>query len=106
MDENLIERKKFEVLDKEYQVYIQKLKWDWTNKNNPPSFQHVYEILRPEEHAQIDQYRADWANYVTPFAEAWWKERGYGIIWPEDNSKLTQIYKLETVDVDTKEVVE
>ncbi len=35
---------------------------------------------------------------IGPVAEAWWKERGYGCVWPEDDSEPMKVYELETVN--------
>lgn len=82
-------------LSEEYQTYINELKIAWKKKNKPPSFTDVYEILRQDQREQIDRYISDWAKYITPFAEAWWKKHGFGIIWPDDNSEPMQLYELK-----------
>ncbi len=84
----------FVALDEEYRAYIDKLKAGWLSKDRVTS-KNVYEVMRPEERAQVHQRIARWGRYVTPFAEAWWKERGYGVVWPDDDSKPMQVYKLE-----------
>ena len=94
------ERVKFQALDIEYQEYIHKLKFEW-KRENPFHSDKVIEIWDTHDKERADSYAADWAYYVKPFAEAWWKERGYGIIWPNDNSKSSQIYKLESVPENT-----
>ncbi len=84
----------FKLLDAEYRIYISELKTAWKHKNSPPQFRDVYEVLRPDQMEQLDDHIDLWARYVTPFAEQWWRERGYGVIWPEDDSKPMQLCKL------------
>jgi len=56
----------------------------------------VEEMLEIWKEEIVHQRMAQWARYVTPFAEAWWKERGCGVKWPDDNSKPMQVFKLQT----------
>ncbi len=94
MDYNLSEQKKIEALNKEYKVYIEKLRRDWVPRNQVDS-NRVYEVMYPHERAKVQENISAWSRYITPFAESWWKERGYGIVWPEDDSNPIQLYKLE-----------
>jgi hypothetical protein len=80
-------------LNVEYKKYIEGLWARWIPENRVRS-RDVFEVMRPEEQAKVRRVADLWADYVTPFAEAWWKERGYGVIWPKDNSKPMQVYKL------------
>lgn len=84
-----------DALSVEYQAYVEGLRVDWLAQNQVKS-RDVYEVMRPEEQAGVHQRIAQWGYYITPFAEAWWKERGFGITWPEDNSKPIQVYRLDT----------
>lgn len=81
-------------LEQEFRAYVGKLKADWLSENRVHS-NCLYELMSPEEQRRVDRLCAAWGRHITPFAEAWWKERGYGVIWPEDNSKPMQVYKLE-----------
>lgn len=91
-------QKEVDSLTAEYKIYINKLKFDWRSENKPPEFKDVYEVLRPHEREKIADHIALWSRYVTPIAEAWWKERGYGIVWPDDDkSELMQVYVLADI---------
>jgi hypothetical protein len=52
--------------------------------------------MSPRDREEVNQIIDRWNRYVTPLAEAWWRERGYGITWPEDDSKPMQIYSLKS----------
>ncbi len=80
-------------LDIEYRAYIARLRADW-DAHHPFRSNDVFEVMRPEERRRLQQHIEQWGRYVEPFAEAWWKERGYGVIWPDDNSKPMQVHKL------------
>lgn len=94
MDSKSITQLEVDSLSVEYRSYIDKLEIAWKKENKPPSFTDVYEVLRPDQREEIDQYISNWAKYITPFAEAWWKVRGFGVIWPDDDSKPMQLYEL------------
>ncbi len=83
-----------QALNEEYITYIERLRAAWLTENRVHS-RDVYEVMRQEERDKVHACIARWAVYVTPFAEAWWKERGYGVSWPEDNSEPMKIFKLE-----------
>lgn len=83
-------RAEIDALSAEYKTYINGLRADWLAQNRVKS-KDVYEVMRPEEQALVHRRIAEWADYVTPYAEAWWKERGYGVKWPDDNSKPMQV---------------
>lgn len=83
-------------LNKEYRAYIDKLKADWLSRNRMRSGD-VYETMRPEERHDVHRRIGAWTRYITPLAEAWWKERGYAVIWPEDDSKPMKVQKLEVI---------
>lgn len=86
--------KTFESLCKEFEIYISELKTKWKGDNSPPQFKDVYEVLRPDQRKQVDDHINNWDRYVTPIAEDWWKERGYGVNWPDDTSKPVGYYRL------------
>jgi hypothetical protein len=89
------EQTEVDVLNIEYKAYIEKLKREWRSENYVRS-NNVYEVMDSREregvHARINQ----WARYITPFAETWWKERGYEVLWPDDSSKPMLVRKLKT----------
>jgi len=85
-----------DALNKEYEAYVNSLIPAWLAQNRMRS-NNVYEVMRPEERAEVRERIAKWSRYITPLAEAWWKERGYRVVWPTYNSKPMQVYKLETV---------
>ena len=86
-------RTELDVLYGEYRAYIDRLKADWLSQNRVNS-RDIYEVMSPEEQAQVHQSIAQWGRYVTPLAEAWWRERGYGITWPTDDSEPMRLHKL------------
>jgi hypothetical protein len=79
----------------EHIQYIEQLKAQWLSQNRVRS-RDVYEVMRPEDRQEVHRKIKEWETYITPIAEAWWRERGYGVIWPDDNSKPMQVYKLKT----------
>lgn len=85
--------KEVSALDVEFQAYIRKLKAEWLCNNRVES-RDVYEVMRPEEQAEVHQRIDQWARYITPFAEEWWKRRGFGVVWPDDNSKQMKVFPL------------
>jgi hypothetical protein len=94
MSQDVPEKSVIDALNKQYGEYIGRLKTSWLSENRMRSGE-VYEVMRSEERAEVHRRIAAWGRYITPFAEAWWKERGYGIVWPDDNSKPMQIYRLQ-----------
>lgn len=84
----------FDALNNEYGAYITELRTNWLTQNRVESG-GVYEVTRPEERAKVHRRIAQWGRYITPLAEAWWKERGYGVIWPAHDSEPMKVYKLE-----------
>lgn len=83
------------ILNEEFITYVEQLRREWLAKNRPHTI-NVWEVMHPFEREQVEQCRADWGKYITPLAEAWWRERGYGVMWPNDNSQPMKVYKLET----------
>ncbi len=83
-----------EALGKEFKSYIEDLRKGWLRQNRIDS-RDVYEVMRPEDRARVQGRIRQWESYITPPAEAWWKERGYGVIWPDDNSKPMQVQRLK-----------
>ncbi len=84
----------FEQLCPDYRAYIEQLRTAWLETKRVTS-KKVLELMCPDERAEVDVRVAEWARHVTPLANAWWKERGYGVIWPADDTKPEQHFKLE-----------
>jgi hypothetical protein len=95
MDQNTSTQTRVDALNAEYEKYITRLRTDWLAKNRSSS-RDVYEVMSPRDREEVNQIIDRWNRYVTPLAEAWWRERGYGITWPEDDSKPMQIYSLKS----------
>ena len=83
-----------EALWKEFKEYVDALKREWLRQNRVDS-RDVYEVMRPEEREKVHGRIRQWESYITPLAEAWWRERGYSVTWPDDNSKPMQVQRLE-----------
>ena len=81
-------------LNVEYEAYVRRLRVAWLRENRFDS-KDVYEVMHPTEREKVHECIAQWKRYITPFAEAWWEERGYGVVWPEDDSNPMQVYKLK-----------
>ena len=64
-----------DALNKDYKNYIEQLQRRWLRENNHPHGHRLYE-LDPEERKRVDALIRSWEQYVTPFAERWWKRRG------------------------------
>jgi molybdopterin-guanine dinucleotide biosynthesis protein A len=79
----------------DYKAYINNLKRDWLAKNRTPASSQVYELMSEMERGQVRATIAAWSRYVTPLAEAWWKERGYRIEWPDDDSQPMRVIEIE-----------
>ncbi len=93
------QKNEFLSLDTEYQEYIKRLKVEW-HQQNPFHSRNVIEVWSNHEREQADQHIARWKCYVTPLAETWWKERGWGIIWPDNDAESTKVFKLEKVPLE------
>jgi hypothetical protein len=83
-----------ETLGREFVAYVEDLKREWLRENRVES-RDVYEVMRPEEQERVHGRIRQWERYITPLSESWWRERGYSVIWPDDNSKPMQVQKLE-----------
>ncbi len=85
----------FASLCEEYKTYIERLKAKWLRENNhPPGVWTLYE-LDPEEQRRVHGVNHRWGQYITPIAESWWQQRGYGIEWPKKSSDPCRYYRLE-----------
>jgi hypothetical protein len=79
---------------REFRTYVEELKRKWTVGKRVDS-KEVYEVMNARDRERVDNIIDAWGRYITPFAEAWWKERGYGVVWPDDNSEPMQVVKLD-----------
>lgn len=84
----------YEVLSSEYKDWVKKTRSEWLRGNRPKTTD-VWEVMHDVERQKIYKCMSDWERYITPKAENWWERRGYGCIWPEDNSQGMITYKLE-----------
>lgn len=89
------EKAEVEALGKEYEAYIAGLKRAWLAENRYHS-RDVFEVLAPAEQKEVHRRIRQWGVYVTPFAEKWWEQRGYGVRWPLQTSEPMKIFKLES----------
>lgn len=90
------EQAEIEDLRVAYQAYIETLRRDWLDQFRIQS-RNAYEMTRPEQREEeIDACIAGWRIYKTPFEEAWWKERGYKVVWPDDDLQPMEVHRLET----------
>ncbi len=81
-------------LNVEYEAYVRRLRMAWLRENRVDS-KDVYEVMHPTEREKVHECIAQWRRYITSLAEAWWKDRGYGVVWPRDDSKPMRVYKLK-----------
>jgi hypothetical protein len=80
---------------REFRAYVDDLKRKWSSGMRVDS-KDVYEVMSARDRERVDNIIDAWGRYITPFAEAWWKERGYGVVWPDDNKEPMQVHKLES----------
>ena len=83
-----------DALDAEYKSYIKELRSTWLARNRVRS-KNVYEVMSEEEREKVHQCIGSWKRYITPLSEAWWQERGFGVMWPDDDSEPMKVHKLE-----------
>jgi hypothetical protein len=104
------QQKEFQAYNLEYTEYIGQLKSEWLSKNRRRSNgfggSDLYETMSEQEREKVHNTMDQWPKYITPFAEAWWKERGYGVIWPENNSETMKLYLLDSVENQCEERAE
>jgi hypothetical protein len=81
-------------LKHEYEAYIKPIRSAWLAENRDRS-NEVYEVMRPEDRERVHGIMARWEQHATVLTEAWWKERGYGVVWPDDNSKPMKVFRLD-----------
>lgn len=94
MTQPAVTQAEIDALFAEHKAYIDDLKRKWLAQNRMDS-KDVYEVMRPQEREEVHRRIAQWGRYITPIAEAWWEERGYGVVWPEDNSETMRVFRLE-----------
>lgn len=94
MDKKAPKELDIQELFKQHRAYVEDLQRRWLVGKRSTS-KDVFEVMRPKEREQVYQTIRNWEVYITPIAEAWWRERGYGVIWPEKNSDPMRVYKLE-----------
>jgi hypothetical protein len=82
-------KKTFAELHDCYVRYVEEIKNKWMSVQRN-SFRDVFEVMSPTERERLDKTPIEWAAYITPLAEAWWKKHGYEIIWPAKNTDPTQ----------------
>lgn len=87
------EPKELDELNAEYREYIEGIRREWIAANWVRS-NRVYETMRDEEREEVHRRIEQWGRYITPIAERWWAERGYGCIWPDDDSEPMGLYLL------------
>lgn len=97
-----LKERAFEIITEEagppwraFRAYVDNLKNTWVVQHRIDS-RDVYELMAPLERERVDVMIAQWSRYITPLAEAWWQERGYRVVWPDDNSQPMEVFKLET----------
>jgi hypothetical protein len=87
-----------DLLNIEYKKYIDDLRSKWRQRpENQSRSKDVYEVMSEYDRAIVHAIMNRWPAYITPFAEAWWRERGYEVRWPDSDSEPMQVRKLETV---------
>lgn len=96
MNQTVVTQKQVNMLNSEYAEYISDLQRNWRSEHRFES-NNVYETLTSDERNKLKGYISAWERYITPLAEVWWKERGFGVVWPENNSDSMQVYPLEAV---------
>jgi hypothetical protein len=81
-------------LSEEFESYVLEKRRVWLNENKYQTTE-VYEVLNRTERAKVHKCFDQLNDYIAITAEAWWEKRGYGCIWPDDNSEPMGVYKLE-----------
>jgi hypothetical protein len=81
------------LLSKEYKKYAEEEKRNWMRQNGLP-MKVLYPLMDRQQRKRADDLRKKWSEHITRLAEEWWKKRGYGCIWPENDYAPMQTYKL------------
>ena len=93
MTEAALSQDDIDTLNKDYAAYIEGLRRTWLQPRWINS-KDVYEVMPPSGKAEVQGVISAWNVYITPRAEAWWRERGFGVKWPDDDSKPMQVFRL------------
>ncbi len=88
-------QEKFAEYSREFERYINTLRQEWLTKHRIKFGNVVYETMNQEERERVNSVIRSWGVYITPLAESWWKERGYGMTWPEDDTEPVEIFPLK-----------
>jgi hypothetical protein len=83
-----------DALNTEYAEYIARLRRNWLAQNRSTS-RDVYEVMNDRDREEVKGIISRWVKYITPLAEKWWKEHGYSVVWPKNDSEPMQVYKPE-----------
>lgn len=84
----------FDALHAEYVQHMENLKRNWLLLNNTiHNHPDCYEVMRDKDRAEVDGILRSFDVYITPIAEKWWKDRGWTIQWPANNSDPCQYTK-------------
>jgi hypothetical protein len=84
----------FHVLQAEYTEHMESLKHAWLRENNTMrGHPECYEVMRDKDRQQVHSVMRSYHSYITPIAEKWWKDHGWTIHWPKDNSDPCQYTK-------------
>lgn len=92
--EEKVNSKSVRELDMEYQQFIAAERVKWNAENHIHS-NNVWETMYEFEREACRSLVKKWEYHITPISEKWWKDRGYGVIWPEDNKDPMKVYKLD-----------
>ena len=79
------DEQEFRTLHKQYEEYVRNERSAWLARAQL-RFKNVYEVMSEAERRDVQQCMFEWEYYITPLAEAWWKERGWTIHWPSKNT--------------------
>jgi hypothetical protein len=90
-------------LNDEYKAWVLEKRRAWLI-NNRPKTRDVWEVMDKIDREKVQKCLDDWGRYIGPKAENWWEERGYGCLWPEDNTASMLTYKLENREKIFKEL--
>ncbi len=86
-----------DALNEEYKKYIDRISFEWRQRPENRSYsKDVYEVMSESDRAVVHAIVKRWPAYVAPFAEAWWRERGFECIWPDNDSEPMKVRKLAT----------
>lgn len=67
----------FDIYFSEYVKLVKTWKEEWLKESPPTDL--VIHLNNPHENTK--KRKEEWSRYVTHRTEAWWKERGWKIIW-------------------------